>query len=150
MSQRGWSASIVGWVGIVVLLIALAYLFRDSFYKTAGGPVAVVVGGSPKHGFIGIDFGEATAAPLTIEHVISGSGAEKAGLKPGDVVVAAGAARNPDLAALGVVVKGTKPGDELVMTIRRGTEDIQMRVTLISFAEQVNLNERERSNKKAP
>src|SRR5262245_4611547 len=146
MSRRAWTA-LAAWCAIgLVVLVVLGFLVRGSFYKTAGGPVAVVIGAPPKDGFVGIVFGEATAAPLTIRHVLRGSGADKAGFETGDVVVAAGVARNPDLVALGSVVKGTRPGDELAMTIRCGAEEIEVRVRLISFAEQVMLRERERSN----
>jgi S1-C subfamily serine protease len=130
----------------VVLITALVgcYIFREDLfgYHTLGGPVALVKGDAPKHGFLGVDFESTAAEPLTIATVFNGSGAAEAGLRSGDVILAAGAVSLPDLAALQRVIERSKPGEEVFLKVRRGTEELEVRVRLISFAEFVVLRQR--------
>jgi S1-C subfamily serine protease len=151
MSRKGWfiTAAIGG--TLIVILIVLAYAFRESwaYPRTLGGPVALVKGEPPKHGFLGIEF-TGTTVPLTIQSVVKGSGAADAGLQPGDVVISAGSAEQPDLAALQRVIQASAPGEELRVRVGRGPDEMEIRVRLISFTDMIVLREREGSGKAVP
>jgi S1-C subfamily serine protease len=145
MSRKG-RLIVAGTCGALLAALILLFLFilRDDAWrpKTLGGPVAVFKGTPPKYGFLGIDFGGATAAPLAIQRVLTGSGAADAGLQPGDVVLAAGTAVRPDRAALHRVLQATAPGEQLLLRIGRGQDELQVKVSLIRFADIVVLCER--------
>jgi S1-C subfamily serine protease len=96
MRRKGWFivAGICGMTAILLVGLGLVFLASRAYQRltaprTLGGPVAIVKGDPPKHGFLGIDF-VAPAAPLTVRQVFEGSGAARAGLQPGDVIVSAG------------------------------------------------------------
>jgi S1-C subfamily serine protease len=108
-----------------------------------------VQGDPPKHGFLGVSFAPASA-PLTIQSVVQGSGAAEAGLQPGDVILAAGSTEKPDEAAMQRVVRASVPGQELLLKARRGLDEMEVRVKLISFTDLIVLSERERSGTIAP
>jgi serine protease Do len=112
-------------------------------------PVAIVRGQPPKHGFLGILFTGKTA-PLTIQSVVKGSGAADAGLQPGEVIISAGPVEKPDMAALQRVIQTSAPGEELLVKVGRGPDEMEIRVRLISFTDMIVLDERERSDKTAP
>ena len=111
--------------------------------------MGVVAGDPPKRGFLGVDF-EAPAAPLTVRSVLDGSGAARAGLRPGDIIVSAGPEQQPDLAALRRLLEGTVPGAEFPLGIRRGRREIELKVRLISYGECFVLREREHARDAAP
>jgi S1-C subfamily serine protease len=148
------SCLIVAGIGgaLVFSLLVLSIIFWNGFVyrRTLGGPVAVVTGEVPKHGFLGVEFGERTAAPLTIHRVLEGSGAADAGLQPGDVILALDTVENPDLAAMQSALRDTSPGQELSLKIGRGSKERHVRVRLISFADVIVRREPERSGQPSP
>jgi S1-C subfamily serine protease len=156
VSRKGWlilGASV--FAALAVVLVSIFFLLRGPWgYTTTplGGPVVIVKGGGkpPRHGFLGIEFPDPPSEPLTVKSVITGSGAADAGLRPGDVILSIGPTEKPDWPALQRVTQASAPGDELVMKIARGSDEIEVRVRLMSFAELSMLSERERSDKTAP
>jgi S1-C subfamily serine protease len=133
------------------LLIAIALVSRESWsHQTLGGPIAIVKGDPPKHGFLGVEFGAAVDGLLRIEKVAKRNGTDHADLQSGDLIVKAGQTSHPDMAAIQRLLQGTVPGDEIPLIIRRGQIEIEVKVKLISFREVILLSEQERSNRSAP
>jgi S1-C subfamily serine protease len=62
--------------------------------------------------------------------VTSGGPADKAGLRPGDVIRAAGGTATPDPQALAEVLAAAHPGDRLTVSVLRGAQDLTVQVTL--------------------
>jgi S1-C subfamily serine protease len=83
----------------------------------------------PAPGQIGIDT-ENTENGLRITRVIEGSPAEKAGLKKDDVVVRADEKDIAGLNDLREVVRKHKANDEIVVTVRRGVQEVEVKVRL--------------------
>ena len=73
--------------------------------------------GRVTRGWLGVDIREAQAPGALIAAVQPGGPAARAGVKPGDVVVAAGGRPIADPAALLKAVTATKPGNTLRLTI---------------------------------
>jgi hypothetical protein len=69
-------------------------------------------------------------AEVTIERVVAGGNAERAGLKAGDVVVAIDGKPVADYSVVSAGLTGKKVGDEVVMRIRRGGEESDVKVPL--------------------
>jgi S1-C subfamily serine protease len=149
MGRKGWILVAVAVVLIVGSLVALAVLTGQMGYRNMTGPVAIVQGELPENGFLGVGFANDGAAPLTIGHVLPGSGAAEAGLLPGDVIAAAGDGRNPDSRALQRMTSKMKPGDTLTVSVQRGGSLIDFEVRLISAEEMLVLRSNEESRKAA-
>ncbi len=62
--------------------------------------------------------------------VTSGGAAERAGLRPGDVIKSAGQAQTPDTTALSQALAEARPGDKITVTASRGGQDRAVQVTL--------------------
>jgi S1-C subfamily serine protease len=62
--------------------------------------------------------------------VTSGGPADKAGLRPGDVIRAAGGTSTPDTQALATALAAAHPGDRMALEIARGAERLTVTVTL--------------------
>ena len=120
----------------IAVIAAAVLLFRGAPQKDSvmSGPVAIVRGNPPKHGFLGAQFTSTSpGAPLTIASVTPASGAAAAGLRAGDQILSAGEAQRPDFDALENILQTTAPGDELPLRVSRGGEQIDLSVRLISF-----------------
>ena len=76
------------------------------------------------------DDAPAQGAGVGVVTVTSGGPADRAGLRPGDVIKSAGPTPTPDTAALSQALAAAQPGDTITMTIIRGTQDQTVRVTL--------------------
>ena len=83
-----------------------------------------VIGATVRTGGDGIGVG------AEITEVMSGTPAERAGLKKGDVVTAVGDQPVSDGIALIVAIRTHRPGDEVEFTVRRGEEELRMRLRL--------------------
>ena len=90
-----------------------------------------------KHGFLGI-FRAPNAAKCVVGGVIADSPAEKAGLMPGDVITAIDDKKVGSFEDLITVLKETKPGDTIRLTVRRaGTEKpLELDVELAKYPEE--------------
>ncbi|HJQ44511.1 MAG TPA: trypsin-like peptidase domain-containing protein [Jatrophihabitantaceae bacterium] len=91
--------------------------------------------GKAVHASLGVQGRTATANDgleqgAYLEQVVAGGPAAKAGLRPGDVVVAAGGKAVPSYDQLVVVVQNHKPGDAITVTYYRGAGKHTARVTL--------------------
>ena len=80
----------------------------------------------------GLDSGEGVA----VLSVVEGSGAERAGLEPGDVIVSAGGERLRSVEDLFETLRNRNPGDQLELEIVRGGERQTIVVELTARPEQ--------------
>ncbi len=82
-----------------------------------GGPVLGVRFGEPHDG-------------LPVAAVMNGSAAARAGVKPGDVIVGCDDADVRDANTLVPMLKQRRPGEEMLLTIRRAGQYVQVRVRI--------------------
>lgn len=94
--------------------------------------------------FLGVNTTDvATEAPALLEEndvtvdegayvrsVVADSGAEEAGVRAGDVIVAIDGTDTPDSASIGEVVRASDVDDVITLTIRRGDETLELDATL--------------------
>jgi len=73
---------------------------------------------------------DGTAGGVGVVAVTSGGGAERAGLRPGDVIRAVDGAQIPDTTALTQALAAAKPGDKVTVTVSRDGQDRGVQVTL--------------------
>ena len=90
----------------------------SSHRAALGAQVATVLGADGATGGVGV------------VAVTSGGGAERAGLRPGDVIKAVGGAPTPDATALTQALAAAEPGDQVTVTISRDGQDRDVPVTL--------------------
>jgi S1-C subfamily serine protease len=62
--------------------------------------------------------------------VTSGGPADRAGLRPGDVIKSAGGTPTPDTQALAGVLAAADPGDQVTLSVTRGGQDMDVKLTL--------------------
>jgi S1-C subfamily serine protease len=62
--------------------------------------------------------------------VTSGGPADRAGLREGDVIQAAGGTPTPDTQALAGVLAAADPGDQITLSVTRGGQDLDVKLTL--------------------
>ena len=66
-----------------------------------------------------------------IVSVLAGSGAAKAGLRPGDVIIAVGRSATPDTETLAAILAGLRPGQRVPVTVlKKGGGKATVQVTL--------------------
>jgi len=82
------------------------------------------------HGLVSTDVKSASDRKLIVENLIPDSPAEKAGLKPGDVIMTAGSTKVTDAADFERACLGKKPGESLNLSVRRSgkNQDLAMSV----------------------
>ena len=73
---------------------------------------------------------DGTAGGVGVVAVTSGGGAERAGLRAGDVITAVGGAQTTDTAALSRALAAAEPGDTVTVTIGRDGQDRSVQVRL--------------------
>jgi S1-C subfamily serine protease len=73
---------------------------------------------------------DGTAGGVGVVAVTNGGGAERAGLRAGDVITAVGRAQTTDTTALSQALAAAKPGDTVTVTISRDGQDRSVQVTL--------------------
>jgi S1-C subfamily serine protease len=59
-----------------------------------------------------------------------GGPADRAGLRPGDVITSAGGTPTPDTQALAGVLAAADPGDQITLTVIRATQELTVKLTL--------------------
>ena len=67
---------------------------------------------------------------VRVESAPAGGPADEAGVEPGDIVLAVDDARISTMSDLVVALRSYRPGDEVQLRVRRGTEDLTMTVAL--------------------
>ena len=89
-------------------------------------------GGKVRHAYLGVATGDASsaAAGATVSGVTSGGPADDAGLRTGDVVTGLGSVDVADSNDLVAAVAAHRPGDQVQLTVKRGSETRQLTVTL--------------------
>ena len=90
----------------------------NSHRAALGAEVATVLGA------------DGTAGGVGVVAVTSGGGAERAGLRPGDVIKSVGGVQIPDTTALTQALAAAEPGDQVTVTISRAGQDEDVQVTL--------------------
>jgi S1-C subfamily serine protease len=65
-----------------------------------------------------------------IVSVTSGGPADRAGLRPGDIIKAADGTPAPDTQALAGTLAAAHPGDQLTLTVGRGAQELTVKLTL--------------------
>jgi S1-C subfamily serine protease len=65
-----------------------------------------------------------------LEAVQEGSAADKAGIKPGDVLLQLGDTKTVDLDAFQAALVAHKPGDKVKVVVRRGDKKVEAEATL--------------------
>jgi serine protease Do len=81
---------------------------------------------------LGVHLGIGKKDALEIKKITPKSGAEKAGLKPGDVLLSAGDVKLKERADLFKTMKGKKPGDSLQVEVLRDKKKIKLDVELMA------------------
>ena len=89
-------------------------------------------GGSVRHAYVGVATGDSstTTAGATVSGVTGGGPAGRAGLRSGDVVTALDGTTVTDSTDLVAAVAAHQPGDEVELTVKRGSETLHPTVTL--------------------
>ncbi len=123
------------YLGIATLALML------STYATAGEPgkkctkpvqecLNLMVKELKSTGFIGVELDKNKEGRLVVTHVIEGTPAEKAQMHEGDELVAINGIKFDEKNEKSIsAVK--KPGAEVVITIKRGGQDQEMKMTLV-------------------
>lgn len=112
------SPNVTRWLGVGLLAGAAVLLFRAPAYAQSAEPVVATVTA-------------AVAEPgVLIVAVEPDSPAYEAGIRRGDIVLAAGDVQVDDAQALAATVAGLSPGDRLVLTVQHGDEERTVEVTL--------------------
>jgi S1-C subfamily serine protease len=105
----------------------------QSALRFLGICVAVMVSGSAvraagdEAGFIGIQIKNHNGEVLIVS-TLPDSPAEKAELKPDDVLVKANGNKVESIQMFVTTVRETKPGETLVLTVRRGDKEMEIKV----------------------
>ena len=73
---------------------------------------------------------DGTPAGTGITAVTSGGPADRAGLRPGDIIRSAGGTPTPDTQALAGILAAAHPGDQLTLSVVRAAQSLTMTVTL--------------------
>jgi serine protease Do len=99
--------------------------YRDTWGRLAKGDVWV----DNEQPWLGVQ-GEPDRKDAVISDVLKGSPAEKAGLKPKDVIKKFNGDAVGDLDDLGERILKKKPGDEVTLEVQRGKEKLTLKVVL--------------------
>ena len=105
----------------------------DVAYRVA----TALIAGEPVHTtFLGVSGRDSLGdAGVEIMEVFPGSGAETAGVMMGDVVVAVNGRPVTGISDLAARIRHRVPGDQLVLNILRGEEEITLTATLLPRSE---------------
>ena len=87
-------------------------------------------GGKVEHAYVGVATGDGTTNGAALSSVASGGPAEQAGLRAGDVITAIGGTAIGDSTDLVAAIASHQPGDEVKLTVKRGSQTLHPTVTL--------------------
>jgi putative serine protease PepD len=93
---------------------------------------AIVQGKQVQTGYLGVTMGEPTGGQdgALVQEVAPGSPAAKAGLRPGDLVVAIDGQSVADYGELGARIRAHKPGDQVTLKVVRGGNETTVTASL--------------------
>lgn len=95
-------------------------------------------GPAPDQPMLGVIVGAAEQEGALVGEVSEDSPALKAGLKVGDVITKVNGRTISDSTGLVTQVTKLKPGDEITLTVERGTETLELKTTLVAAKELKN------------
>jgi putative serine protease PepD len=90
----------------------------------------IIAGGTVQHAYLGIRVGDAANGGASVGSVVSGSPADKAGLKTGDVVTAIDGKTIENADELTASVAAHAPNDKVTLTVTRDGKTLTLDVTL--------------------
>jgi len=90
----------------------------------------LIAGKKVEHAYLGIRVGDAPSSGAVVSSVVSGSPADKAGLKAGDVITAIDGASIASADDLTAAVGAHKPSDSITVTLTRSGKSQKIDVTL--------------------
>ena len=98
----------------------------------ARSATAIVQGKPVQVGYLGVTMAPPTGGQdgALVQEVASGSPADKAGLRPGDLVVAIDGQSVADYGELGARIRAHKPGDKITLKVVRGGNETTITATL--------------------
>jgi hypothetical protein len=96
---------------------------RPRFQRAASEP-------SSRRGYLGVMPAEDQDGGTVLQEVLESGPAEKAGLKPGDVVLRVDKTEIREVSDLVGAIRQHKPGEKVQVTILRGTEEVSLEVVL--------------------
>jgi len=94
-----------------------------------------------ERGFLGVEWKDGDGAAVEVANVVEGSGAEDAGIEPGDVIEEIEGVVTPRAANVVALLSRREPGERLKVTVRRGKRARHFRVELCDAAMQAGLGE---------
>ena len=100
----------------------------DAFSNEWDDLVDAVIVGS-KSPFIGVNL-KRDVAEVTIDEVVPNEGADKAGLKKGDVILKINDTETPDKKTFRATMKKFKPNDIIQVVVQRDDEELELEITL--------------------
>jgi serine protease Do len=105
--------------------------YRDTWDKLAKGEVwgGGFFGSRANEPYLGVQ-SDPEAKDCRIAEIVSGSPAEKGGLRVNDVVTKFGDKAVSNFDELATLIRGTRPGTEVTVEVRRGDETVSLRVTI--------------------
>jgi putative serine protease PepD len=89
----------------------------------------LIANGSVKHALLGVTIGT-TANGVAVSKVESGTGADHAGIKSGDVITAVNGTAVSSATRLRAIIDAHSPGDTLTLVVKRSGETKTFKVTL--------------------
>jgi putative serine protease PepD len=89
----------------------------------------LIANGSVKHALLGVSISTASSG-VGVRSVESGSGADKAGVKSGDVITAVDGTTVASATRLRAIIDSRKPGDTVTLTVQRSGSTKTFKVTL--------------------
>jgi S1-C subfamily serine protease len=98
----------------------------------ARSATAIVQGKEVKVGYLGVTMAPPTGGQdgALVQEVASGSPAAKAGLRPGDLVVAIDGQSVADYGELGARIRAHQPGEKITLKVLRGGNETTITATL--------------------
>jgi S1-C subfamily serine protease len=100
--------------------------------RYVGGPVAIVKGTPPEHGMLGVTFSDPPDV-LVLSDVLTDGPAFQAGMQVGDEILALGQQKVGTIEDVFSILRSTQPGDQLIVRVRRSTNETDANVILGDF-----------------
>jgi S1-C subfamily serine protease len=91
---------------------------------------ALVRGVAVQHPFLGIEGDAASGGGVMVVTITPGTSVDGSGLRAGDVITAIGGVRVNSIDELARALEGHKVGEQVILTVRRGTQTVEIPVTL--------------------
>jgi putative serine protease PepD len=90
----------------------------------------LIATGKAQHALLGVSVTTTASGAVTVGQVSSGSAADSAGVKAGDVITAVDGTSVPTAEKLRAIIASHKPGDKITLTIQRGGVSKTLTATL--------------------